>query len=202
MLFVALGVGAALISSSVAGAFLLPSGPFGSSSSGAETIAVSEEETAPAVNGLDGAKLITIGENSMVVEGDSCSNGRVAFREQDGAKWVWRLTKVDTVNNKDVYTIESDYKNFDKTCNERWLTAPTGCGGPPFLAKRRAGPSQSWMIYSSGGGYQIRSLSCIQGRRANTYLMASGNNKNKKPMFSSGSGSAFTISNVGTSDVQ
>lgn len=206
MLFVALGVGAALISSSVAAGVMFKDTLGGGGGSSATTgVIVSEVDTVEAVSdNLDGARLITVGENSMVVEGGSCSNGRVVFREQDGSKWVWRLSRIQgaDVNGKPVYTIESDYKNFDRTCDERWLTAPTGCGGPPFLAKRRSGPSQSWMIYSSGGGYQIRSLSCIQGRRSNTYLMASGSDKDMKPKFSSGSGSAFTISNVVSSDVQ
>jgi len=206
MLFVALGVGAALISSSVAAGFMFKDTLGGGGGSSATAgVDASEVDTVEAVSdNLDGARLITVGENSMVVEGNSCSNGRVVFTEQNGSKWVWRLSRIQgaDVNGKPVYTIESDYKNFNTTCDERWLTAPTGCGKPPFLSKRRSGPSQSWMIYSSGGGYQIRSLSCIQGRRSNTYLMASGSNKDMKPKFSSGSGSAFTISNVVSSDVQ
>lgn len=211
MLYVALGVGSALIASSVAAGFMFKDKLGGGDSSGGgvedeDIVSTGESgvdvDVGPAVSGLDGTRLITVGENSMVVVGSSCSNGRVAFREQDGSKWVWRLTRISSFNGKDVYTIESDYKNFDRSCDERWLTAPAGCGGPPFVAKRRSGPSQSWMIYSSGGGYQIRSLSCIQGRRANTYLMASGSDKDMKPKFSSGSGSAFTISDVVSSDVQ
>ena len=154
---------------------------------------VSDEETKAAVSGLDGARLITVGTNSMVVEGSSCSNGTVAFSEEKGVKWIWRLKKIGTYNNKDVYTIESDYKNFDVACDERWLTAPTGCSGPPYLSKREGGPRQSWMIYQSGGGFQIRNLSCVRGRFENSYLLASGNDRNKRPVFTSGGGSTFSL---------
>ena len=202
MLFVALGVGAALISSSVSGA-LYVSGAIpgvGAAPAPVPDTPVSEEETKNAVSGLDGAKLITVGDQSMVVEGSSCSKGKVVFSTQDGAKWVWRLHKIGDYNGKDVYSIESDYKNFNAACDERWLTAPTGCGGPPFLAKRAAGPTQSWMIYSSGGGFQIRNLSCVRSRRRNTYLMASGSDKGA-PKFSSGSGSTFTLEDPTSADV-
>ena len=201
MLFVALGLGAVLISSSVSGA-LYASGaiPGANKPAPLPETPVTPEETKSAVNGLDGAKLITVGDQSMVVEGDSCSKGKVVFSTQDGAKWHWRLHRIGDYNGKDVYSIESDYKNFSKTCDERWLTAPTGCEGKPFLAKRSAGPTQSWMIYASGGGYQIRNLSCVRSRRSNTYLFASGKDKGDV-RFTSGGGSTFMLEDPTSSDV-
>jgi hypothetical protein len=204
MIFIALGVGAALLSSSVSGAIYMNGGSLsmGQSSSPEQTMPVSDEETSSAVSGLDGAKLITVGDNSMVVEGSSCSQGKVVFSTQDGAKWVWRLHRIGEYNSKDVYSIESDYKNFNQACDERWLTAPSGCNGPPYLAKRSAGPTQSWMIYQSGGGFQIRNLSCVRARRSNTYLMVSGSKEGQvKPSFSSGGGSTFNLEDPSTTDV-
>ena len=203
MLWVVLGLGVAVLSSSSIAGGLASTGnlPGFTGTTPAPEIPVPPEDTEEAVNGLDGGKLITVGANSMVVEGSSCSQGRIRFSEEKGTKWIWRLRKIGSYNQKDIYTIESDYKNFDAACDARWLTAPSGCSGAPYLAKRQSGPRQSWMIYSSGGGFQIRNLSCVRGRYENTYLMASGNAKNRRPTFTSGGGSTFSIENPTGSDV-
>lgn len=151
-------------------------------------------------NGLDGARLITVGTNSLTIVGSKCSKGKIAFSPEKNGKWVWRLHKVGDYDGNDVYTIESDFRNFNSACPERFLTAPTGCTKPPFLAKRESGPRQSWIVKSNGDGYYIRNLSCVKGRNANTYLMASGS-KTKKPLFTSGTGSTFTFDTPTSSDV-
>lgn len=148
---------------------------------------------------LGGARLITIGANSLIVDG-GCSSSSVRVSDDGDSKWVWELHNVGTFNGKPMYAIESTYKNFDASCDKRWLTAPSGCRSAPYLASRKSGPLQHWMIYSSGSGYQIRNVSCVQGRFANSYLMGSGSNKNRRLRFSGGSGSTFGINPSSTGD--
>ena len=150
----------------------------------------------PVVDNFSGAKLITVGGLSMVVEGSSCSNGVVRFSEAKDAKWVWRLTKAGDYQNVPVYSIESFYKNFSNACDRRFLTAPTNCASPPYLAAKEYGPRQLWMLVGdAANGFQIRNLACVKGRANRSYLMQSAGNKDDKPFFSSGSGSSFMVEN-------
>jgi len=141
---------------------------------------------------LSGARLLTVGAKSLMVEGDSCGNGTIAFSESKDDKWLWKLHSAGTWNSYPTYYIESFYKNFSSACDERWLTAPTGCKSKPYLSKRENGPRQKWVLVKDGTGYQIRSLACSQSRFARQSLMVGQNSKT--PFFTDGaSGSTFSI---------
>ena len=142
---------------------------------------------------LDGARVITVGTNSMRVDG-GCANGKVTFRVAKGDKWVWNLKKVGaTPEGLNYYTMESFGKLFAGSCNKRYLTAPYGCKGDPYLAGAQRGPAQYWVITGSAtAGYQIENLMCRQAR-TQSYLMQSGNSKKATPHFSPRGGSTFRI---------
>ena len=141
---------------------------------------------------LSGARLLTVGAKSLMVEGDSCGNGTIAFSESKDDKWLWKLHSAGTWNSYPTYYIESFYKNFSSACDERWLTAPTGCKSKPYLSKRENGPRQKWVLVKDGTGYQIRSLACSQSRFARQSLMVG--QSGKAPFFTDGaSGSTFSI---------
>ena len=128
----------------------------------------------------------------MLVEGDSCGNGKVLFSESKTDKWLWKLHDAGTYNDAPTYYIESFYKNFSSACDERWLTAPSGCNGPPFLSKRENGPRQKWVLTKDGNGHQIRSLACVMSRSARQSLIMG--QQNSAPFFTDGaSGSTFTL---------
>ena len=152
----------------------------------------SSETTAP-TGDLDGARVITVGANSMRVDG-KCSNGNVVFRVAKNDKFVWNLRKVGTTpDGLNYYTMESFGKLFGNACNKRFLTAPYGCKGAPYLASAQRGPAQYWIITGDAtAGYQIESLLCRQSR-TRSYLLQSGNKKKKTAQFSLRSGSSFTI---------
>ena len=163
-----------------------------------ETGGAGATTAAPVTANLDGAKLITVGGISMNVEGSSCGNGRVDFAESKNDKWIWSLKKAGDWNGIPYYTIESFYKNFASACQERFLTAPTGCKSPPYLATTEFGPRQFWLIAGDAvNGYQLRSLACARSRYENQYLMRSAQG-DAKPMFSARSGSKFVIENEHT----
>ena len=183
-----------------AGFFLLTSkkASAASDAAAAEAIAAAQasanEAEKPVENDLSGARLLTVGGLSMVVEGNSCGNGTVRFSESKNDKWLWRLNKVTEYNGVPVYTIESFYKQFSNACDSRWLTAGTGCKSAPYLGPREAGPRQQWIIVgNASSGYQIRNLACTKSRHERQYLMQSAGNRDDKPFFSAGSGSTFAI---------
>ena len=150
----------------------------------------------PVVDDVSGAKLLTVGGLSMVVEGSSCGNETVRFSEAKSGKFVWRLVKSGEYQGVPVYTIESFYKNFGKACDRRFLTAPTNCAGAPYLGAKEYGPRQLWILVGDAtNGYQIRNLACVKGRASRSYLMQSAGSKNDKPFFSSGTGSSFMVEN-------
>jgi hypothetical protein len=164
----------------------------------AEAIAAAQasanEAEKPVEDDLSGARLLTVGGLSMVVEGDSCGNGTVRFSESKGDKWLWKLNKVTEYNGVPVYTIESFYKQFSNACDSRWLTAGTGCKSAPYLGPREAGPRQQWIIVgNASSGFQIRNLACTKSRHERQYLMQSAGNRDNTPFFSAGSGSTFAI---------
>ena len=141
---------------------------------------------------FSGSHLITVGGISMLVEGDSCGNGKVLFSESKTDKWLWKLHAAGTYNDAPTYYIESFYKNFSSACDERWLTAPSGCNGPPFLSKRQNGPRQKWVLTKDGNGHQIRSLACVMSRSERQSLIMG--QQNSAPFFTDGgSGSTFTL---------
>ena len=152
---------------------------------------------APVTDDLTGLKLLTLGGLSLKVEGSSCGNGVVKMGEKDNDKWVWRIQKISTWPSAGkevpVYTIESFYRQFSQSCEKRFLEAPVGCKGAPFLANRKIGPSQAWIFVSDGSTVQLRSLQCAQSRHAQSFLVASAGEKSSVPFFSGGSGSPFTI---------
>ena len=153
------------------------------------------ESSAPtnSAGDLDGARVITSGTNSMRVDG-KCSNGKVTFRVAKNDKFVWNLKKVGTTpDGLNYYTMESFGKLFGAACNKRFLTAPFGCKGPPYLATAQRGPLQYWIITGSAtSGYQIENYSCRQAR-TKSYLLQSGNAKTGNAQFSNRSGSSFMI---------
>ena len=154
----------------------------------------SDEAERPVEDDLSGARLLTVGGLSMLVEGDSCGNGTVKFSESKNDKWLWRLNKVSSYNGVPVYTIESFYKQFSNACDSRWLTAGTGCKSAPYVGPREAGPRQQWIVIgNSSTGFQIRNLACAKSRHERQYLMQSAGNHDSKPFFSAGSGSTFDI---------
>lgn len=156
--------------------------------------ASANEAERPVEDDLSGARLLTVGGLSMVVEGDSCGNGTVKFSESKNDKFLWRLNKVTDYNGVPVYTIESFYKQFSNACDSRWLTAGTGCKSAPYVGPREAGPRQQWIIVGNAStGFQIRNLACAKSRHERQYLMQSAGNRDDKPFFSSGSGSTFAI---------
>jgi hypothetical protein len=148
----------------------------------------------PVVDNVSGAKLLTVGGLSMVVEGSSCGNGTVRFSEAKNGRWVWKLVKAGEYQGVPTYSIESWYKNFGNACDKRFLTAPTNCASAPYLGSKEYGPRQLWILVGDAtNGYQIRNLACVKGRASRSYLMQSAGNKNDKPFFSSGSGSSFMV---------
>lgn len=150
----------------------------------------------PVTDDVSGAKLLTVGGLSMVVQGSSCNNGVVRFSEAKNGKWVWKLTKSGEYQGVPTYVIESWYKNFGNACDRRFLTAPTGCASSPYLSSREYGPRQLWILVGdSTNGFQIRNLACVKGRHNRSYLMQSAGNKHDRPFFSSGSGSSFMVEN-------
>lgn len=152
---------------------------------------------APATSNMDGAKLLTIGGFSMKVTGQ-CGSGKISFSESKNDKWLWNLKKAGDWNGVPYYTIESFYKNFNKACGSRFLTAPTGCKSPPFLSKAEFGPRQYWLLIGDAtNGYQLRSLACAKSRFP-SYMMQAGQKKNKLPTFSARSGSTFQVENENT----
>lgn len=141
---------------------------------------------------LDGVRLITVGDLSMRVEGN-CGNGVVTFRRSKDGRWEWNVKKAGTTSDGlNYYTLESFGKLFGNACNKRFLTAPYGCSGPPYLAGAQFGSQQYWVITGSdSSGYQIESLSCRQARKK-SYLLQAGQKK-KTPSFSARSGTTFRI---------
>ena len=141
---------------------------------------------------LDGVRLITVGDLSMRVDG-GCGNGKVVFRQSKNEKWHWNVKKVGTTSDGlPYYTLESFGKLFGNACNKRFLTAPWGCTGPPYLAGPQSGVQQAWVITGSdAAGYQIESLACRQARKK-SYLMQAGQKK-KDPLFSLRSGTPFRV---------
>jgi hypothetical protein len=128
----------------------------------------------------------------MRVEGN-CGNGVVTFRRSKDGRWEWNLKKAGTTSEGlNYYTLESFGKLFGNACNKRFLTAPYGCSGPPYLAGPQFGSQQYWVVTGSdSSGYQIESLACRQARKK-SYLMQAGQKK-KTPSFSARSGSSFRI---------
>ena len=154
--------------------------------------------SAPSTSGsspgdLDGARVITVGGNSMYVEG-GCGNGKIMFRTSKNDRWTWNLKKVGTTSDGlNYYTMESFGKLFGNACNKRFLTAPHMCKGAPYLAGAQRGPQQYWVVTGSAtAGYQIESLLCRQSR-TKSYLLQSGTGSKKAPQFSLRSGSNFRI---------
>lgn len=148
--------------------------------------------TATSPSDLDGIRLITIGDQSMRVDG-KCSDGTVVFRQSKDMKWEWQVKKVGaTSDGLSYYTLESYGKLFGAACHKRFLTSPVGCKGPPYLAGAQSGPQQFWVITGSdSAGYQIQSLACRQSRRP-SYLLQSGQS-DKRPQLSLRSGTSFQI---------
>ena len=156
----------------------------------AATTTTNEEEVE--TEDFSGAHLITVGGISMLVEGDSCGNGKVLFSESKNDKWLWKLHTAGKYGDAPTYYIESFYKNFSSACDERWLTAPSGCNGPPYLSKRENGPRQKWVLTKDGNGHQIRSLACVMSRSARQSLIMG--QQNSAPFFTDGgSGSTFNL---------
>lgn len=171
---------------------LKPTDPPQSDSGDSGTSAPTSSSAASPSN-LDGIRLITVGDISMRVEGD-CKNGKVAFRQSKDGKWEWNVKRVGaTADGLNYYTLESYGKLFGSACNKRFLTAPYGCKGGPYLAGPQSGAQQLWVITGTdASGYQIESLSCRQAR-TKSYLMQSGQKSNKVPQFSLRSGSSFRV---------
>lgn len=159
-----------------------------------DTPAPSSSTTAVTPSNLDGVRLITVGSLSMRVEG-KCGNGIISFREAKNDKWSWNVKKVGTTSDGlPYYTLESFDKIFGKGCAKRYLTAPSGCKGPPYLAGPQFGPLQYWIITGTDAtGYQIENLACRQ-MRTKSFLIQAGQKKMKRPNFSARSGSTFSFS--------
>lgn len=167
------------------------------------TSTLEEEGAQPVTQNLDGARLITNGIYSMRVQGSSCGNQQVVFSQADGTKWTWNLKNVggidiDGQKGVPVYTIESTYKVTREVCDKRYLTAPDGCRGNPYLDRYRAMDfSQRWILaQNSQGMYEIRSLLCAKNQQRSQYLVQSGGQNNSKPQFSPGSGTPFELNSA------
>lgn len=156
------------------------------------TTATTTAPSAQIPGNLDGVRLITVGDMSMRVDG-SCGKGKVTFRQSKNDKWHWNVKKVGTTSDGlPYYTLESFGKLFGNACQKRFLTAPWGCNGPPYLAGPQSGVQQAWVITGSdASGYQIESLACRQARKK-SYLMQAGQKK-KDPLFSLRSGTPFRV---------
>ena len=158
-----------------------------------EAKASAEAAERPVEDNLSGARLLSVGGLSMVVQGSSCGNGTVRFSESKNDKWLWRMNKVAEHSGVPVYTIESFYKQFSNACDARWLTAPTGCQSAPYLGPKETGPRQRWIVVGNqSSGFQIRNLACTKSRHSRQYLMQSAGNRDQNPFFSAGSGSTFS----------
>ena len=158
-----------------------------------DTKSSAPSSSAVSPSNLDGIRLITIGAISMRVEGD-CKTGKVTFRQSQDKKWEWNVKRIGaTSDGLNYYTLESYGKLFGSACNKRFLTAPYGCKGAPYLAGAQSGAQQLWVITGTdASGYQIESLACRQGR-SKSYLIQSADKQNKTPQFSLRSGSNFRI---------
>lgn len=146
-----------------------------------------------AASGLDGSKAILVGSLAMAADA-KCENKSIMFKLPAEAKTSWVIRKAGTDSKGDYYTLQSDFKSFNKICKENFLTAPLGCKSAPFLDSPRFGPQQYWRIFGSDTtGYQIQSMMCEMSRYLNNFLTASGQ-KQDKPVFTARAGSTFTIS--------
>lgn len=186
------------------GYWVMKNGGFGGSEmnndDGGDPVIVSTDPptsttTAPSAQvpgNLDGVRLITVGDMSMRVDG-GCGKGKVTFRQSKNDRWHWNVKKVGTTSDGlPYYTLESFGKLFGNACQKRFLTAPWGCNGPPYLAAPQSGVQQAWVITGSDtSGYQIESLACRQARKK-SYLMQAGQKK-KDPLFSLRSGTPFRV---------
>lgn len=185
--------------------FLVFSGGDSSSSAPDPVIDTADMDATPVSDDLSGIKLITVGTFNMGLKSGSCGNKSIRFNPDSTDKWQWRLIRdrkdwVDAQGNTyPTYQIESFSQNF-KSCPQRFLTAPGRCTAPPFLAKRRAGNAQRWILVSDGSGYQIRSMMCAAGRSTNSYLVGDGygeydskGNLQPSPGGFDSSGSTFSI---------
>lgn len=177
--------------------FLVFSGDTATADAPDPVIDPAEMAETPVSDDLSGIRLITVGSFNMGLKYSYCGNKNIRFNDDDTDKWQWRL-KRDSKDWVDAngtayptYQIESFSQNF-RGCAQRFLTAPARCRGAPFLAKRKAGNAQRWILVSDGSGYQIRSMLCAAGRSTNSYLMADGYGKNDYGRFDS-SGSTFSI---------
>lgn len=177
--------------------FLVSSGDSSAPASPDPVIDPSEMDAAPVGDDLSGIKLITVGSNNMGLKDSYCGNTDIRFSADETDKWQWRLVRdrKDWVDARGqsypTYQIESFSQNFG-ACSQRFLTAPKRCKGKPFLAKRRAGNAQRWILVNDGSGYQIRSMLCAAGRSTNSYLVGDGYGKRNYGRFDS-SGSTFSI---------
>lgn len=154
---------------------------------------VADATVAPVTTNMDGAKLLTVGGKSMKVSG-KCGQGKISFSESKNDKWLWKLHRAGDWNSIPYYTVESFYKSFNQACPGRFLTAPTGCNGPPTVGKAEFGPRQYWLFVGDAtSGFQLRSLACAKGRYPNSFLMQAAQKGKKMPFFSPRSGSTFSV---------
>lgn len=152
------------------------------------------DTTAPstAVSGLDGTYMILVGALALSVRG-SCSNHSVLFRTPSDSKTAWNVRKAGTSSNgKDYYTLQTVYGSFNKICNKQYLTAPSGCKGPPYLGAAASTPQQYWYIEGASGNYTLRNVGCTLSRWPYSYMESSGQVEGK-PSFSGRTGSSYQL---------
>lgn len=177
------------------GAFMLMNRNKGNTSSDYVVPMPAPAETAPsdAVSGLDGSFAILIGSLALSVKG-SCDNNNVLFRTPNDSKTSWNIRKAGTSSDgKDYYTLQSVWGSFNTICKKQYLTAPSGCKGPPYLAEAQSNPQQYWYIEGSPErGFTLRSMGCALSRFPYSYMESSGQIEGK-PSFSARTGTPYRL---------
>jgi len=148
--------------------------------------------TAP--TNFDGSYVILVGTLAMNTSGE-CGKSKINFKSTSAtSKTTWKVRQAGTDPAEiPYYTLQSDFKSFNKICAKQYLTAPLNCKSGPYLDVAKSSQQQYWYIEGSAGNQQLRNVSCKLSRAANQYLVHSGSSKNAAPIFQARSGSAFSF---------
>jgi hypothetical protein len=121
-------------------------------------------------------------------------SSNVMFKTPSDSKTTWNIRRSGSdASGEDYYTLQSNFRSFNKICAKQYLTAPLGCKSPPFLSEPVYGPSQMWYIRGNeNSGYVIQNVACKMSRFEQSFLQAAGQ-ANGKPSFTGRTGTAFSI---------
>ena len=158
------------------------------------TDAVVDPDATVAPTNFNGSYVILVGTLAMNTSG-ACGKSKINFNSTTStSKTTWKVNQAGTdPAGIAYYTMQSDFKSFNKICAKQYLTAPLNCKSGPYLDVAKSSQQQYWYIEGTAGNYQLRNVSCKLSRAANQYLVHSGSNKNAAPIFQARTGSAFSL---------